>query len=533
MSVREFHRIAIVNRGEPAMRLIHAVRELGREQRRELRTIALHTGAERRAMFVRSADEGVCLDDHGPAHAASPYLDLDVLERALCAARADAAWVGWGFVAERPEFAELCDRLGVVFIGPSADVMRALGDKIAARLLAGEAGVPVSPWSGGPVESLADAEQHAARIGYPLMIKATSGGGGRGIRRVTERAGLAAAFESARAEGLKAFGDATVFIERAVTGARHVEVQVIADHHGTAWALGVRDCSLQRRNQKVIEESRSTALTAEQDRELREAAVRLTHAAGYVNAGTVEFLYQPEERAFAFLEVNTRLQVEHPVTEVTTAVDIVKLQLHVAAGGRLADTTSDGQAPASFGHAIEARLNAEDPQRGFAPAPGVISTFSVPLGPGIRVDTGVAEGDVIPPEFDSMIAKVIAWGRDRPEALARLWRALSDTTVIVDGGTTNKAFLLDLLDHPDVRDGKIDTGWLDRLTATDEFAPNRFVDVAALVAAIDAAEEIEAEEEERFLEWARRGRPRATAAFGHEIDLRTGGTAVSLWVGHL
>ncbi|MCU1501716.1 MAG: ATP-grasp protein [Ilumatobacteraceae bacterium] len=513
------------------MRLIHAARELGHEQSRDLCTIALHTRAEQRAMFVRAADEAVCLDPDGPTSTTSPYLDLDVLERALVSSRADAAWVGWGFVAERPEFAELCERLGIVFIGPSADVMRRLGDKIGAKLLAESAGVPVSAWSGGPVATMADAERHAREIGHPLMIKATSGGGGRGIRKVNGPGELASAFESARAEGLKAFGDATVFMERVVVGARHVEVQIIGDHHGTVWAVGVRDCTLQRRNQKVIEESHSTALTPEQDRELRAAAVRLTQAVGYVNAGTVEFLYQPDEKSFAFLVVNTRLQVEHPITELTTGLDLVKLQLHVAAGGRLVDAWPSGEAPPSFGHAIEARLNAEDPQRGFAPAPGAISIFSVPVGPGIRVDTGVTEGDVIPPEYDSMIAKVIAWGSDRAEARSRLWRALSETTVIIDGGTTNKAFLLDLLDRPEVRNGDIDTGWLDRLTATEAFIPTRFADIALMVAAIDAADAMDDTERARFFEWARRGRPRAGTDVGHEIELRSRGIASRVWVG--
>ncbi len=526
-----FSRIAVVNRGEAAMRLIHAVRELGREQGRDLRTIALHTRAEERAMFVRAADEAVCLDPDGPTGAGSPYLDLAILERALREARADAAWVGWGFVAERPEFAELCERIGVVFIGPSGAVMRLLGDKIGAKLLAEQSEVPVARWSGGPVETLQEAQHHAGEIGYPLMIKATSGGGGRGIRKVTRPDELAAAFESARTEGLKSFGDPTVFLERVVEDAHHVEVQIIADNHGTAWALGVRDCTLQRRNQKVIEESRSTALTVEQDLVLRDAAVRLTQAAGYVNAGTVEFLYQPREQTFAFLEVNTRLQVEHPITELTTGVDIVKLQLLVASGGRLVDTQPDGCAPASFGHAIEARLNAEDPQRGFTPAPGRITMFSVPVGPGIRVDTGVAEGDLIPPEYDSMIAKVIAWGRDRDEALSRLWRAVADTTVIIDGGTTNKAFLLELLERREVRDGDIDTGWLDRVTATDEFTSTEHRDVALMVAAIDAADAIEQDERDRFFEWARRGRPHAGNDVGHEIELRNRGSASSVWVG--
>ena len=381
--------------------------------------------------------------------AGTAYLDLAALERALVDSGAEAAWVGWGFVAERPEFAELCARLGVVFIGPSAAVMRKLGDKIGSKLLAEQADVPVAGWSGGPVATIDEARIHGETIGYPLMIKATAGGGGRGIRRVDAESGLAEAFESARSEGGKAFGDPTVFMERVVTGARHVEVQLIADTHGTVWAVGVRDCSMQRRNQKVIEESHCIVLTPEQDADLRAAAVRLATVAGYQNAGTVEFLYQPSEQRFAFLEVNTRLQVEHPVTELTTGLDLVKLQLLVAAGERL-----EGDPPPSTGYAIEARLNAEDPQRAFAPAPGTIETLQLPAGPGVRVDTGVAEGDVIPPEYDSMIAKVIAHGRDREEALGRLHRALSQTTVVVRGGTTNKSFLLDLLERPEVRAGR-------------------------------------------------------------------------------
>ncbi len=456
MNVGDLRRIAVVNRGEPAMRLIHAVRELRLATGADLSAIALHTTAERAAMFVRDADEAVCLDPEGrdrPLVAGSPYLDLATLERALVAARADAAWVGWGFVAERPEFAELCERLGIVFVGPRPDVMRKLGDKIAAKLLAEQADVPVAAWSGGPVETLEEAIDVAERIGYPLMVKAAAGGGGRGIRRVDDPRHLAVAFESAKSEAGRSFGDPTVFIESVITGARHVEVQLIADHHGTVWAPGVRDCSMQRRNQKVIEESQCIALTPQQDADLRAAAVRLATLAGYTNAGTVEFLYQPAHRQFAFLEVNTRLQVEHPVTELTTGLDLVKLQLHVAAGGRL-----EGSVPATRGYAVEARLNAEDPQRSFAPAPGTIETLVLPVGPGIRVDTGVAEGDVIPSEYDSMIAKIIAHGGDRDEAFGRLRRALSQMVVIVRGGTTNKSFLLDMLELPGVRRGDVDTG---------------------------------------------------------------------------
>ncbi len=428
---QSFQRVAIVNRGEPAMRLIHAIREWNAEAgpnthgHTPLRTIALYTAVDRHAMFVREADEAVLIgpDDPDQAFAASPYLDHAELARALQVARADAVWPGWGFVSEKAEFARLCRELDIVFVGPSPEVMERLGDKIAAKRLAEEVGVPLAAWSGGAVADVATAREHAERIGYPLMVKATAGGGGRGIRRVDRPEDLAEAFERASSEAAKTAGDATVFLERAIRGGRHVEVQIVADGAGDVWTLGVRDCSVQRRNQKVIEESASTALDAEQEELLRTSAAALARAAGYVNAGTVEFLYEPRERLLSFLEVNTRLQVEHPVTEATTGVDIVKLQLHVAAGGKLADMAPE--APPARGHAIEARLTAEDPEQGFAPAPGRIEHLALPSGPGIRVDTGVTAGDVIPPQFDSMIAKVIAWGRDRGEARARLHRALA------------------------------------------------------------------------------------------------------------
>lgn len=513
-----FRRIAVVNRGESAMRLINAVRELRYDREIDLQTIAFHTTAESSAMFVREADEAVCIDVDRPEGSGSPYLDLDALERALVESQADAAWVGWGFVAERPEFAELCGRLGVVFIGPRPEVMRRLGDKIEAKLLAEESDVPVAPWSGGPVDTLDDARRHAEKIGLPLMIKATAGGGGRGIRKVESMDGLDEAFESARSEGAKAFGDATVFMEKVVADARHVEVQMICDTHGTAWAVGVRDCSMQRRNQKVIEESHCIALSEQQDRDLRAAAARLARAAGYENAGTVEFLYQPSTEQFAFLEVNTRLQVEHPVTELTTGLDLVKLQIHVAGGGRL-----EGSPPPSSGYAIEARLNAEDPQRSFAPAPGILQTLTFPVGTGIRVDTGVAEGDVIPPEFDSMIAKIIAAGADRDEALARLHRALSQMTVLVRGGTTNKSFLLELLDRREVRSGDVDTSWLDRLTAAGGHVPRRLADVALVAATLDADRIEAARDREAFFGSAGRGRPNVDADIGHTIEMQREG----------
>ncbi|GIJ29611.1 fused acetyl/propionyl-CoA carboxylase subuit alpha/methylmalonyl-CoA decarboxylase subunit alpha [Micromonospora qiuiae] len=511
-----FSRIAIVNRGEAAMRLIHAVRELAAETGARIETVALYTDVDRTATFVRAADIAY---DLGPA-ARRPYLNLAVLERALVETGADAAWVGWGFVAEDPAFAELCEKLGVTFVGPHAEAMRQLGDKIGAKLIAEEVGVPVAPWSRGAVENLAAARAAATQIGYPLMLKATAGGGGRGIRVINNEAELADAYERTSQEAARAFGSGVVFLERLVTGARHVEVQVIADGQGTAWALGVRDCSVQRRNQKVIEESASPVLSAEQAAELKTSAERLAVAVGYRGAATVEFLYHPGDRMFAFLEVNTRLQVEHPITESTTGFDLVKAQLHVASGGRL-----EGTPPVERGHAIEARLNAEDPDRDFAPSPGRIARLDLPAGPGIRVDTGVSEGDTIPADFDSMIAKIIAYGRDRDEALGRLRRAMADTTVIIEGGATNKSFVLDLLDQPEVIDASADTGWIDRVRGEGRLVGYRHTAVALAAAAIEAYEEEERAERQRLLATAAGGRPQVRHASGRPLDLKLRGAA--------
>jgi acetyl/propionyl-CoA carboxylase alpha subunit/acetyl-CoA carboxylase carboxyltransferase component len=525
-----YQRIAIVNRGEPAMRLINAVREWNAEGRPALRVIAVYTAPDRHATFVREADEAVLI---GPADAddggfsASPYLDYAELERALRECRADAVWPGWGFVSEKAEFAELCDHLGITFIGPSADVMRRLGDKIESKRLAEQVGVPLAAWSGGPVDGLAEARTAAESIGYPLMVKATAGGGGRGIRLASSPDQLDEAFERASSEAGKTAGDATVFLERAISGGRHIEVQVVADAKGAVWTLGVRDCSVQRRNQKVIEESASTAMDAEQEKRVRAHAADLIRAAGYVNAGTVEFLYKPSEQLLSFLEVNTRLQVEHPVTEATTGVDIVKLQLHIAAGGTLAEIGT--AEPPVHGHAIEARLTAEDPERGFAPAPGLIEHLALPAGPGIRVDTGVAAGDVIPPQFDSMIAKVIAWGRDRAEARARLSRAIRQTTTVIRGGTTNKAFLLDLLDRPEFVRGEIDTTWLDAMMA-DGYTPPRRVDVALLATAFEAYEAHAKRQQDHLFASAERGRPEVGHETSLQVDVRAGGEAYRLRV---
>ncbi|MGW5718694.1 ATP-binding protein [Amycolatopsis sp. NPDC003865] len=524
-----FRRVAVVNRGEPAMRFLTAAAELAREGD-PLTTIALHTEPDRHAWFVREADEAVCLGpattlDAGTGRQVQAYLDLPRLEQALVEARAEAAWVGWGFVAEHAEFADLCEKLGIVFIGPSPEAMRLAGDKIRAKRLAERAGVPVVPWSGGPVDTVAEAVVAAERVGYPLLVKATAGGGGRGIRRVRGPGELEAAFESARAEARHGFGDASVFLERELTGARHVEVQVVADRHGAVWPVGLRDCSLQRRHQKILEESACVLLDPARDAEIRAAAARLCRDAGYTNAGTVEFLYLPGERRYCFLEVNARLQVEHPVTELTTGLDLVKLQIAVARGDRLT-----GAPPAPSGHAMEVRLTAEDPDHGFAPAPGRILRFRLPAGPGVRVDTGVAEGDEIASGFDSMIAKVLAWGRDREEARARLAGALARTQLIVEGGRITKAFLLTLLDHPDVVAGHYDTGWLDAKTATGELLERRYADIALVCAGVEAYELEHERTRADFYAGVARGRPGELPDGGRRIEFRYRGTACAVGV---
>ncbi|HUJ95931.1 MAG TPA: carboxyl transferase domain-containing protein [Terriglobales bacterium] len=523
----EFQRVAIVNRGEPAMRFIHAAREFNQEFGTALRTIALFTEPERQAMFVREAEEAVCL---GPAYvldlntqqAKCSYVDYSCLERALISARAEAVWPGWGFVAEHAAFADLCREMSIVFIGPEGEVMRRVGDKIASKLLAEQAQIPVAPWSGGPVDTFEEALHHADRLGYPLFIKASAGGGGRGIRCVHSEDQLATAFERARAEAFKAFGDPTVFMEQMVAGARHVEVQIIADHFGTTWAVGVRDCTIQRRHQKILEEAPSPALSPEQDQAVRDAAVRLGQAAGYHNAGTVEFLFQPNSQTFSFMEMNTRLQVEHPVTECTTGIDLVKLQIHVARGGRLI-----GEPPRVIGHAIEVRLNAEDAGRDFAPAPGILERFRVLTGPGVRLDTGVEEGDLIPSQFDSMMAKIIACGQTREEALARMQRVLSDSVVVIKGGASNRAFLLELLKRDEVQRGEVDVKWVDRLAASGEHLSHRYAGVALAQAAIEACRSQIAIEQAQFYASALRGRPQAGSEVGRSAELRYEGRVYS------
>lgn len=530
----DIRRLGIVNRGEPAMRLLTAVAELNRAHGddpagRRITTVALHTDPDADAWFVQEADEAVNLGaatdiDPGDGHRTSRYLDEAAVVAALVESGCDAVWVGWGFVAERASFAERCEAAGITFIGPDSATIRLLGDKVSAKRLAERAGVPAVPWGGGPVADPGEAAAQAERLGYPVLVKAAAGGGGRGIRLVRSAEQLAPALASARAEAQLAFGDPAVFLESFVESARHVEVQIVADAYGTTWAAGVRDCSVQRRNQKVIEESSSTALDAVTEAEIKAAAVRLAVAAGYRNAGTVEFLVDPGSRRFLFMEVNTRLQVEHPVTEATTGLDLVKLQLLVAAGGRL-----EGAPPEVFGHAVEARLCAEDPEQGFVPAPGRIALLRLPTGTGVRVDSGVRQGDTISAEFDSMIAKVVAWGRTRSEALARLRRALEQSVVVVDGGTTNRSFLLTLLRRRELQSGGVDNRWLDRLTSAGEHVPPPHP-VALLAAAVEAYATDHAAAETAFHAGARRGRPEMPDRVGVTVRLRYAGASYDLAV---
>lgn len=455
LSMIEFQPIrclAIVNRGEAAMRCIRAVKSLRALEGQELRVVALYTAADRDAPFVRHADQAIELPIKTTPVAA--YLDHDLLLSVLRRVGADAVWPGWGFVAESPQFVDKLAAAGIRFLGPSAATMRALGDKISSKLLAEDVDVPVTDWSGGEVD-LAGAREHAERIGFPVVIKASAGGGGRGIRVARDPKDFDELFRSAQSEALSAFGDGRMFVEAMVQGGRHTEVQIIADQHGNVVALGCRDCSVQRRHQKVIEEAPPVGLPDLMIRALKESAVSLAKQVGYVGAGTVEFLV--ENADYFFLEMNPRLQVEHGITEEITGTDLVQLQIRVARGEELPQLEFRER-----GYAIEVRVCAEDPDAGFLPAPGRIARFDPALGPRLRVDTGVASESTVPAAFDSLIAKVIASGDTREEARARLVCALRDFDLVIEGGATNKGYLLEILEAEDFTRGGVDTTWLDR-----------------------------------------------------------------------
>jgi acetyl/propionyl-CoA carboxylase alpha subunit/acetyl-CoA carboxylase carboxyltransferase component len=445
--------LAIVNRGEAAMRCIRAVKSLAAVEGSDIRVVALYTEPDRGAPFVRHADLAVQLPITTTAVAA--YLDHNLLIKTLRSIGADAVWPGWGFVAEDPVFVDRVTAEGIRFLGPSANTMRALGDKISSKVLAESSKIPVTPWSKGVVENEAQARSHADRIGYPVVIKATAGGGGRGIRVVKEAGEIDAAFQSASAEATNAFGDGRLFVEQMVRGGRHIEVQIVADQHGNVVALGCRDCSVQRRHQKVLEEAPPSGFSQSLLKALKTSAAKLAAGVGYHGVGTVEFLVQGDK--YYFLEMNPRLQVEHGITEELTGTDLVQLQIRIARGEALGRLDFPER-----GYSIEARVCAEDPDAGFLPAPGRISRFDPALGSRLRLDTGVASESVVPADFDSLIAKVIANGETREEARARLVTALKDFDLVIQGGATNKSYLIELLETDEYRHGGMDTGWLDR-----------------------------------------------------------------------
>jgi len=441
-----FSRVLVANRGEIAVRVIRALHELGIE------AVALYSTADRNALHVELADRAVCI---GPPPAAESYLRIPNVIAAAETTGCEAVHPAYGFLAENPAFVRACEESELVFVGPPAEVMERMGDKVRAKAEMRAAGVPLVPGTEG-VASFADVRAAARLIGFPVLVKAAAGGGGKGMRMVSTEEELEGAFASAGAEAEAAFGDGSLYLEKAVTPARHVEIQVLCDAEGGILTLGERECSIQRRHQKLVEESPSPALDADAREEMESAVERACAAIGYRNAGTFEFLLGPDG-GFHFIEVNCRLQVEHPVSELVTGIDVVREQLRIAAGESL-DLT--GRAPRR-GHAIEIRINAEDPARGFAPAPGTVTHFGPPLGAGVRVDTAIRSGSEIPPYYDSMIAKVIVWDETRPAALARALRALSELEV--EGIPTTRELARDVLASPEFRSGEYSTSTLDDL----------------------------------------------------------------------
>ena len=438
-----FTRVLVANRGEIAVRVIRALHELGVE------AVAVYSTADEHSAHVRLADEAVCI---GPPSASESYLSIQAIITAAQTTGCQAVHPGYGFLSENPVFVEACAENDLVFIGPPPEVMRTMGDKIAARTAMRAANVPTVPGTDGAT-TLDEARAAAGRIGYPVMVKASAGGGGKGMRLVASDEELEDAFNAAGAEAGAAFGNATLYVEKVIDPARHVEIQVLCDTHGNVLTLGERECSIQRRHQKLIEETPSPALNEETRVEMEAAAARACAAVGYVNAGTFEFLLG-DDGQFSFIELNARLQVEHPVTEFCTGFDIVRAQIEVAAGFPLSVT---GRAPRK-GHAIEIRVNAEDPTRDFMPAPGRINRFRPPLGPGVRIDTFIEDGTEITPYYDSLLAKLVVWDADRPSAIARARRALRE--LVVDGVPTTRDIALHVLESEPFASGTYSTSTL-------------------------------------------------------------------------
>ena len=480
-----FRKILIANRGEIAVRILRACRELG------IRCVAVFSEVDRKSLHVRLADEAYPI---GPAASRESYLCIekiiDVARRSGC----DAIHPGYGFLAENAALPRACAEAGITFIGPSAEAMEALGSKTAGRQLARRTDVPTVPGANDPIESPDDAQALSQNMGYPVLLKAVAGGGGKGMRVVSRDAEFASAWRDASSEALNAFGDARLYLEKYLEKPRHIEIQILADSHGRVVSLGERECSVQRRHQKVIEEAPSLVITPELRKKMGDAAVRLARAGGYVNAGTVEFLVDAHLN-FYFLEVNTRLQVEHPVTEQVTGLDLVKLQIAIAAGHRLPFAW---ETITPRGHAMEVRLYAEDPDNNFFPSPGKILSRHAPSGPGIRLDEGVYEGWTVPMDYDPLLSKLIAWGNSREETIARLRRALEEYTVT--GIKTNAGLFRRILAEPDFLRGEIHTKWLDELLQrppavasfpSENPKPDRAADAAAIAAALWHANPLE------------------------------------------
>jgi acetyl-CoA carboxylase, biotin carboxylase subunit len=438
-----FSRILIANRGEVAVRIIRACREL------DVEAVAVYSTADRDALHVRLADRAVHI---GPPPPAASYLNVASVIAAAVTTGSQALHPGWGFLAENAAFAAACEDNNITFIGPRPETIAAMGDKVRAKEAVAAAGVPLVPGSDGTA-SRAEAQALADRVGFPILLKAAAGGGGRGMRLVTGAGELDAAFQTASAEAESAFSDGSLYVEKALVGARHVEIQILGDGEGGVLTLGERDCSIQRRHQKLVEESPSPAVSPALRAEMEDAARRACEALNYRGAGTIEFLLD-EDDSFYFIEMNTRLQVEHPVTELVTGVDLAHAQLRIAAEEGL---PQEGRAELR-GHAIEFRINAEDPARGFLPAPGTVTRFRPPLGPGVRVDTHVYEGYTVPPHYDSLIAKLLVWAEDRPVALARARRALSEFEL--DGVPTTRELAVDILESDDFETGRYTTAFL-------------------------------------------------------------------------
>jgi acetyl-CoA carboxylase, biotin carboxylase subunit len=440
-----FNRVLVANRGEVAVRVIRTLHELGAE------AVAVYSTADRDALHVRLADRAVCI---GPPPAAESYLKIPSLVGAAETTRCEAVHPGWGFLSENPAFVTACEENELVFVGPSAEVMERMGDKTRAKLELEDVDVPVVPGTDHPT-SLDEARRVAEEVGYPVLLKAAAGGGGTGMRLVAAPDELEAAFKAAAAEAEAAFGNRDLYVEQWLQPARHVEIQVLADEQGGVLTLGERECSIQRRHQKLIEESPSTALSDETREAMEAAAERAARAIGYRNAGTFEFLLGPDG-GFYFIELNARLQVEHPVTELVCGVDLVREQLRIAVGEPLRAKGRAGRR----GHALECRINAEDPSRGFAPAPGRIEAMRVPLGPGVRFDSHVETGSVVPPQYDSLLAKLAVWDEDRPAAISRALRALGE--VDIRGISTTRELAIDVLRSEEFAEGRYSTSFLEQ-----------------------------------------------------------------------